>query len=370
MDKAGLVDILPAFPADQSMTHALRIRPDKISSVCTPLRLGPYLTVSRDATAGTGTAIVCRVLTARQQYGYLELPSGRQAILVPGDVIVGVLGARAALRGFCGRPPEKVAVGDRLCLLNQGGVIGVSEGRTVGLGVPIELEVLGTPTREDQPLRLGDYALAPLPLPQQMPPVLAFAGTCMNAGKTTAAGVLIHYLRARGLTVHAGKATGVACIKDLLEFSDNGASKTLSFLDCGVPSTCYRDDVPNIARTLLANLAANAPDIIVLELGDGLLGSYGVDEILAAQDLAGCMTGAVLAANDIIGGYAAAERLRSVGITTQVITGPATDNIAGEAKLNQLGYGAANIFHDPARFCRLATPESLRSRVEMSSRDG
>ncbi len=349
------------------MSHPLRIRPDKIGSVCIPFKLGPYLTVSPEGVAGLGVAIVCRVLTARQEYGYLELPSGRRAVLVPGDKIVGALGARAALRGFCGRVPEKVAVGDELCLLNQGGVIGTDEGRTVGLGVPIRLEVIGTPMKGDAPMRLADYAIPAVhKLPEHMPPVLMVAGTCMNAGKTTAAGVIIHRLRGKGLVVHAGKATGVACIKDLLEFADNGASQTLSFLDCGLPSTCYYGDVPGTTRTLLATLAAGEPDVIVLELGDGLLGSYGVDDLLACPDIARSSYGAVLAANDIIGGWAAAERLKGFGIKALVITGPATDNLAGTAKLEQLGYAAANIFREPERVCELATPPSVSAQAAAS----
>lgn len=352
------------------MSLPLRIRPDKIGSACGPLKLGPYLTVSPEAVTGTGVAVVCRVLTARQKYGYLELPSGRTAILVPGDLIVGVLGARAALRGFCGRVPETLKAGDKLCLLNQGGVIGVGEGRTVGLGQPIEVEVVGTPLRDDRPMRLADYALEPRELPESMPPVLAVAGTCMNAGKTTAAGVIIHHLRDSGLKVHAGKATGVACIKDLLEFADNGASKTLSFLDCGKPSTCHEPDIPQATRTLLAHLATNAPDVIVLELGDGFLGAYGVDAILEDPALSRCISGAVLAANDIIGGYSGAERLKGFGIETLLVIGPATDNLAGESKLVELGYPAANIFREPERVCELATPRELRERVAAQRGEG
>ncbi len=337
-------------------SHRLRVRPDKIGSVCGPFDVGPYLSISQQPVAGDGVAVLCRVKTARQEYGHLELCSGRTAILVPGDLILGVLGSRAALRGFCGRPPETLAVGDTLSLLNQGGVIGVSEGRTVGLGNPIELEVMGTPLREEQPLRLSDYALPVVErLPAQMPPVLGVWGTCMHAGKTTAAAVIIHYLRGQGKRVHAGKATGVACIRDLLLFSDNGASATASFLDCGVPSTCHQADVAGITRNLLGHLAAEEPDLIVLEMGDGLLGSYGVDEILADEELVGCFCGAVLAANDIIGGWAGATRLTEHGIEVRVITGPATDNLGGEQKLEQLGFPAANIFRDSARVCELAT---------------
>lgn len=334
----------------------LRLRPHKVGSVCLPFHLGPYVTVHQSPVAEEGTAIACRVLTSRKEYGHLELTSGRQARLVPGDIIVGVLGSRAALRGFCGRVPAKVELGDTLHLLNMGGVIGVSDGDHAGLGAPIELEVLGTPMRNGKVLRLGDFAIDPaIPLADTLPPVIVLVGTCMNSGKTTAAAVIVRYLRRLGRVVHAAKVTGVAAIKDVLLFTDNGATKTLSFLECGLPSTCYRSDIGQVAQTLLAHLAQEAPDFIVLEMGDGLMGEYGVDDVLGDPRFARHVTGAVLAAHDIIGAVAAAETMKRYGIEVKAITGPCTDSIAATRKLESLGLPAANIFMDADKVCRLVT---------------
>jgi CheY-like chemotaxis protein len=336
------------------MTHELRVRPDKVGSVCSPFSLRPYLSVSPDPVAEEGTAVVGRVLNVSRTYGKLELPSGRPALLVTGDLIVGALGNRAALRGFCGRVPKQLKKGDTLWLLNKGGVIGESDGATVGLGEPIRLEIIGTPMRDGRPLQLSDYGIPQASaLPKKMPPVLLVIATCMNAGKTTAAGVAVHDLTTRGLRVHAGKATGVAALADLLSFADNGAVQTCSFLDAGLPSTCYHQDVPNVTRTLLSQLATEDPDVIVLELGDGLLGSYGVDDILDDKELVGCFTGALIAANDIIGGYSVARHLKERNIPVAALTGPATDNDAGRRKLAELGFNAANIFQQSAEVCRM-----------------
>lgn len=334
----------------------MRLRPHKVGSVCLPFELGPYINVHPKPLAEEGAAIACRVLTQRKEYGHLELPTGRTARLVPGDLIVGVLGSRAALRGFCGRPPATVAAGDVLHLLNMGGVIGVSEGDHAGLGAPIELEVLGTPVRHGKPLRLQDFAIQKgLALPSPMPPVLLIVGTCMHAGKSTSAAVITRALRARGRVVHAGKVTGVAAIQDILKFQDNGASRTLSFLECGAPSTCYRDDVVEIAHTLLSHLAQEAPDLILIEMGDGLSGEYGVDEILSDPSFTRHVAGAVLAANDIIGGVAAARQLEAWGIPVKAVTGPATDNVAGTRRIERFGLRAANTLMEPDRLCSLAT---------------
>lgn len=340
----------------------LRLRPHKVGSVCLPFQLGPYVTVHQQPVAEEGAAIACRVLTARKEYGHLELPSGRQARLVPGDIIVGVLGNRAALRGFCGRVPTSVALGDTLQLLNMGGVIGVAEGAHAGLGSPIELEVLGTPMRSGRILRLSEHGIpSTLPIPERVPPVLLLVGTCMNAGKTTAASVITRDVRRRGRMVHAGKVTGVAAIKDLQLFEDNGASRVLSFLDCGLPSTCYRSDVVQVARTLLAHLSRESPDLIILEMGDGLLGEYGVDDVLADPEFSRHVKGAVLAAHDIIGAVAAADRLRGYGIEVKVVTGPCTDNTAGTRKLGTMGLAAANTLMEPDEVCRLALSGLVRT---------
>jgi hypothetical protein len=338
-----------------SAAFEMRLRPNKVGSVCSPFHLGPYVNVLQEPIAEEGAAIACRVLTARKEYGHLELPSGRQARLVPGDLIVGVLGNRAALRGFCGRVPTSLKCGDTVHLLNMGGVVGMSEGEHAGLGSPIELEVLGTPMRGGRPLRLSEHAIdAAVALPENPAPVLLLVGTCMNAGKTTAASVVLRNVRRTGGVVHAGKVTGVAAIKDLLLFADNGASKVLSFLDCGLPSTCYRHDVPDVARMLLGHLAQESPDLIVLEMGDGLLGEYGVDDVLADPLFVKHVRGAILAAHDVIGAVAAADRLKGYGVDVKLVTGPCTDNAAGTRKLEALGLRAANILVEPQRATDLA----------------
>ncbi|MCG9895644.1 MAG: hypothetical protein MH204_09235 [Fimbriimonadaceae bacterium] len=331
----------------------LRIRPDKIASVCLPFHFGPGLSVSPQPECREGTAVVCRVVSARSSYGELELLSGRTAKLIPGDVIVGVLGNRAALRGFSGRVPSDLAVGDTVHLLNMGGVVGISEGSMVGLGEPIRLEVLGTPMIKGAPARLGDHAIRTPEGSDATSPLIAVAGTCMNSGKSTAASVLIRRFKSEGRLIHAGKATGVAAIRDPMSFRDHGAALSLSFLDCGIPSTAYRTDMPEVAGRLVARLMEEGPDAVVLELGDGLLGAYGVDEILESDLFRERCTTVILAANDVVGGVAGVERLRGMGLHVSVVTGPATDNLAGVARLEGLGIPAANIMREPEKFGRL-----------------
>jgi sugar (pentulose or hexulose) kinase len=81
---------------------------------------------------------------------------------------------------------------------------------------------------------------------------------------------------------------------------------------------------------MISELSDKRPDVIVFELGDGLLGTYGVDSILACEDIRQALTGVVLSANDPVAAYGGVDILRKrFKIEPIVVTGPATDNAVG-----------------------------------------
>ena len=110
------------------------------------------------------------------------------------------------------------------------------------------------------------------------------AGTCMNAGKTVAATELVRGPRAGGLRVAAAKLTGVSLMRDALSMLDAGAVAALTFNDVGIASTHAGVTVAT-AKGIFNRLAAAKPDVIVAELGDGILGEYGVQDILHDPEL-------------------------------------------------------------------------------------
>src|SRR5215211_6552573 len=117
---------------------------DKIGSATSPLDLTKTVAViDLCPTARVGDVVVVRALSESVTYGNLELPSGRLAKINAGDVLLGVLGRRRALKGFVGDVPESVKAGDKLHLLNMGGVIGLCTGHHSSLSDAISLEVLG-----------------------------------------------------------------------------------------------------------------------------------------------------------------------------------------------------------------------------------
>jgi len=321
----------------------MRLRLDKLASCTRNVGLHRDVTVGSDIPAVPGTVVAVRVLDDKATYNQVEDAFGRLMRVRSGDVLAGVLGARDALRGYAGEVPEKVSPGDVLHLLNLGGVIGRCTSVNPEIGPPCRVEVLGTILRFTElgrrvgtPSSIDPGPIKPLDtLPDDVPPVIFVAGSCMHAGKTAAACVLIREATARGLRVAATKVTGVALRRDALEMQDHGAMASCTFVDAGLPSTAGVDVVP-VAKGCIAEMAAAEPDLIVVELGDGLLGRYGVDAILQDSAIQALRGSLVLAANDPVAGWGGVQWLATIGWRPVAITGPATDNDAGSTRLEEL----------------------------------
>jgi hypothetical protein len=307
--------------------------------------------VDADIPAEEGVVVVVEVLNNKSTYNTLELTSGRMAKVGKGDVVVGALGHRKALFGYSGHVPESVKPGDIIQMLNIGGVLGICDSVNPDKGKPFDCRVLGVALhfpylgeRIGVPARVGKSKLDfNAKLDTRGVPVVALAGTCMEAGKTAAACAIVSRMRHRGLTVDAFKATGVSLRRDILAMEDAGARRSMIFTDLGVVSTT-RANGPALTRTMLTELAAGKPDCIVFELGDGILGTYGVDSILECPDIRQALTGVVLSANDPVAAWGGVKLLRErFGVEPCVVTGPATDNSVGvDIIVNQLGVSAFN----------------------------
>ena len=330
---------------------------DKIASITQACTLGHELRIADEIIAEEGVVVVAEILNNKSSYNTLELTSGRMAKVAKGDVVVGALGPRKALFGYSGHVPESLRPGDVIQMLNIGGVLGVCDSATPDKGKPFDCRVLGVVLqfpylgeRIGVPARVGfrrlNYEAA---LDARGVPVVALAGTCMEAGKTAAAAAIVARMRHRGLVVDAFKATGVSLRRDIMAFEDAGARKTMIFTDLGVVTTSTRTG-PALTRTMLSELAAGKPDVIVFELGDGLLGTYGVDAILGSADIRRALTGVVLSANDPVAAWGGVKLLRErFHIEPCMVTGPSTDNQVGiDIIEQQLKVPACNAISNPA----------------------
>jgi hypothetical protein len=347
---------------------------DKIASVTRSCGLKREVRVADAIPCEEGVVVAVRILGDKAVYNQLELPSGRMAQLKRGDVVAGALGHRQALFGYSGHLPERLAPGDTVHLLNLGGVIGVCDAGNPDLGPPFACEVLGAVLhfpflgeRIGVPARIGERPLDPqAPLSTGAVPVVALVGSCMNAGKTAAACALVREFAHQGWVVDGLKATGVSLRRDVLAMEDAGARSTAIFTDLGVVATTPRNAAP-VARALLTRLAAQRPDVLLVELGDGLLGAYGVDAILADADLRAAFTAVVLAANDPVAAWGGVRLLRDdYGIEPAAVTGPATDNLVGTRLIEaRLGVPAVNARTDAERLAAV-----VRTRLAAAVVDG
>jgi len=310
---------------------------DKIASVALAADLTHEIRISADIPCEEGVLIAVEVQNSKSRYNSLELTSGRMAQVKRGDVLVAALGHRKALFGYSGHLPDKLVPGDIVQLLNLGGVVGICDSVNPTHGQPFDCRVLGVALefpylgqRVGVPARVARRGVGenkPLEFPNI--PVVALAGTCMDSGKTAAACAIISRFRHNGLVIDAFKATGVALRRDILAMEDAGARNTGIFTDFGVVATTSAN-APALTRELLTDLGNQKPDVIVFELGDGLLGAYGVDAILHDEAIRKRLTAVVLCANDPVSAWGGTKLLREeFGIEPTVVTGPATDNQVG-----------------------------------------
>src|SRR5258705_5856077 len=318
---------------------------DKIGSATSPLSLSKTVAVvSSSDTPKAGDIVAVHALTDSATYNMLELPTGRLAKINPGDLLIGVLGRRRALKGFVGDVPTTVKKGDELQLLNMGGVIGCCTGHHSSLGDAIRLEVIGLVCDEDgNVVNIADSALPTRTILGKSAPVGMTVGTSMNSGKTYAATELIKQATCAGLKVAAAKLSGVACLRDTLNMADHGAVATASFLDCGLPSTVDVDDLAPTAKAIIARLNEVTPDLIVIEMGDGILGGYSVETVFADLELREATAAVVFCASDYVGAWGGIELLRRRGVQVDVISGSVTDSQMGEDYVRtQFNVPAAN----------------------------
>src|SRR5947207_691040 len=352
------------------MNEMKQLEVDKIGSATSPLNLPRTLSiVDANAKAKAGDVVVVRVLTDNATYNMLELPTGRLAKVNPGDVLAGVLGRRRALKGFVGDVPETVAAGDELHLLNMGGVIGQCSGHHSSLNDAIKVEVLGFAINGAGAIR--NIADAALPLRETLgatAPLVIIAGACMNSGKTYAATEIIQLGTRAGLRIAAAKLSGVACLRDTLNMHDHGAIATASFLDCGLPSTVGANDLAPVAKAIIARLNESAPDLIVIEMGDGILGGYSVESIFEDEELREAMSALVFCASDYVAAWGGIELFRRRGIKVDLVAGSVTDSKMGEDYIErEFNVPAANVRRNGTKLFEMVRAKVSSSEFGVSS---
>ncbi|KPL15828.1 hypothetical protein AMJ74_00485 [candidate division WOR_3 bacterium SM1_77] len=323
------------------------IRIDKAASSTVNVSLDEEVSASGDLEPVRGKVCVVRALEEKRVYDRIELVTGRMAKVSRGDIIAGVLGERRALQGFAGVIPDHMRAGDVLNILNIGGVIGKAISYNLQYGQPFRVELLGTVERDGKTLNIGDGAL---PTAENLEGVrdtalIVVSGTSMNSGKTEVAAKLTQELTWKGYRVCSVKVSGISALKDMLNMEDHGAVKALSFLDFGYPSTVYCGDVARITKGAIRELSRYEPDVILVELGDGILGDYGVFEFYRDGEIKAKITCNIVCALDPVGAWGISKIMEEGGISVHLISGPVTDNVVGTDFLKSLHFTGLNAFY-------------------------
>src|SRR5207247_5431114 len=118
-------------------------------------------------------------------------------------------------------------------------------------------------------------------------------------------------------------------------------------------STAGVADVAPVAKGLLKAIASETKeelDVVVVEMGDGIIGAYGVRSVLEDEEIRSLFRAHVLCANDLVAAWGGIQWLKSIGIGVDVVAGPATDNDVGIRYVtSELGIPAANARVAPDR---------------------
>ncbi len=328
----------------------MKILVDKIASVTKNIPLEHEVKIQRRIKSEEGAVIVVEALMDKKIYNQLELTSGRMSTMQKGDILVVALGSRRALKGFVGEVPKKLKVGDVIHILNLGGVAGICTSANVKeVGNALKVRVLGAVlSSKGKPLNIKDYKLfEPIDDLKMKVPIIVVSGTCMNVGKTSIACEIIKSATRKGLTVYSAKLAGIAALKDTENMKDYGAKKTVSIVDAGFTSTVISPiDSVRVTKGALQYLAKDKPDLIVVEFGDGVLGEYGVLEILSDPQVQQSIRAHVGCAHDPAGALMLYEICKSIGAPLDVISGPVTDNSVGISFISKhlkiTGFNALN----------------------------
>jgi hypothetical protein len=335
------------------MMQLRKITVDKIASSARNLKLSRTLSISDAIDCREGSVIAVRVMGEKNTYNQLEDVHGRWMTLHDGDLVVGVLGKRRALHGYEGVMPESLAVGDHINMLNIGGVMGKCVSFNPDVGKPFELEVLGQvqvfPDFNSRAGVAGHVSRGAIVGSKEAikVPVIFIVGTCMNSGKTFAACAMVRALHQAGLRVGGAKLTGISLMRDTLSMYDHGAELIADFTDAGIICSDPAH-AAKTARVVLSELASRGVDVIVAETGDGIMGEYGVQAILADPEMKSLGKAFVLCANDPVGVAGGVAHMKdSFGITVDMVAGPATDNAVGQRFVESLGIPARNARVDP-----------------------
>ena len=255
----------------------------------------------------------------------IESPEGRRGQLYVGDEVLLCFGARYASDQFEAVVPNRL---EPCHMVAAGGIAALCVNRHDSTRPATQITPIGlVADTEGRVLNLKDYALSGARPLSGRPYTMTVVGTSMNAGKTTTIAGMVRGLSSNGLKVAVGKVTGTGAGGDRWAYVDAGASEVLDFTDFGYAST-YKvpsDELTALLSAMMSSLAEDRPDVIILELADGLFFSETAD-LVETPAFAEMVDDVVVAASDAMGAEAGVRRLAANEMTPIALAGRMTSS--------------------------------------------
>lgn len=246
--------------------------------------------------------------------------------IYPGDYILATFGTRYASNQFEGYLPTEAQI--TYDILGQGGVIGVMRSshnsfrrtgttkvRLVGYAVDTQRQVINSRYCNVEKCEFSPRLF-------NKPKVYLSVGASMDSGKTTTAAYFARGAMLSGKRVAYIKLTGTAHCKDRNFVKDCGAVVSVDFAHCGYPSTfmCDITEILDIYATLLAQVQTESPDIVIVEIADGLL-QKETAELLTHRAFMQQVEGVILSCPDSLSAIGGLSLLNSFEITPKLLSG-------------------------------------------------
>ena len=129
------------------------------------------------------------------------------------------------------------------------------------------------------------------------------------------------------MKVSAAKFTGTGAGSDYRTLVDAGADPVYDFIDAGYVSTyrVRREALLDIAMTLGSEMSATRPDVIIIEVADGLL-QRETARLFSTQAFTDWVDGVIFAANDALGALSGVSWLTARQLPVFAITGVLTSS--------------------------------------------
>lgn len=297
-----------------------RIKRSLSTALVNQFSMNKDLVLTHKPTAGD--VAVFRVVEGDNKY--VRDVNGANQYLFENDLILGVFGSRYATNQLEAYVPTTKS--DPLHLVGRGGVVATirSTNNTFkGIGVSLQLEAYAVNDRDQVINTIELNQLEAFEPKEIKAKVILSIGSSMDSGKTTTAAYLCKGLVNAGAITAYMKLTGTVYNKDRQLVYDRGAHMATDFSAFGFPSTYMfdKETLLDLYQSLYLKIEqACAPDVIVVEIADGIL-QRETQFLLNDKAFMSTIDGVILSCGDSLGAISGLHVLRNINIEPFALSG-------------------------------------------------